>query len=232
MATGPSLRRRTRRRSSSTVRRSLSSLRASAGRQAVHVLRSRIDEALCVSVLVESKAAILLQGWTHALDPPEGLVHDRRMYGHGEPDKGTGESIASITTRIQQYKICAAGATAIRCRKWQDIFRTGYADNAIGEEMNEFSVQKNSSGRSYRRYAAPRHQLGVGHQAARLPRDRFQLLRERLIGTSPRPDSHMREAPGVFIVRDDCPNVARTLPILRGEEQPRRCGKQRRGSCL
>jgi hypothetical protein len=25
----------------------------------------------------------------------------------------------------------------------------------------------------------------------------------------------MREAPGVFIVRDDCPNVARTLPILQ-----------------
>ena len=42
----------------------------------------------------------------------------------------------------------------------------------------------------------------------------FQLLREKLIATAPRPDSKIREAPGVFIVKDDCPNTARTLPTL------------------
>ena len=42
----------------------------------------------------------------------------------------------------------------------------------------------------------------------------FQLLREKLMATAPRPDSKIREAPGIFIVKDDCPNTARTLPTL------------------
>ena len=40
----------------------------------------------------------------------------------------------------------------------------------------------------------------------------FQLLRERLIATSPRTESGIREGAGVFIVRDECPQAARTLP--------------------
>ena len=42
----------------------------------------------------------------------------------------------------------------------------------------------------------------------------FTLVRERLINTAPRPDSKIREGKGLFIVRDQCPNTARTLPIL------------------
>ncbi|MGH7194653.1 MAG: hypothetical protein ACREJM_14135 [Candidatus Saccharimonadales bacterium] len=39
-------------------------------------------------------------------------------------------------------------------------------------------------------------------------------MRERLIATAPRPDSRIREAPGLFVVKDDCPNFVRTIPVL------------------
>jgi hypothetical protein len=149
---------------------------------------------------------------------PKDLFMIGEVYGStGEPDKGTQESIAAITTRIQQYKI----ARGWRYRdplsqKWMDLFRTGYADNAIGEEMNEFSVAEE--------FKRPVNIEGAMHPGiswelvTKPPGSRvtgFALLRERLIATAPRPESRIREAPGVFIVKDDCPNVARTLPILQ-----------------
>jgi hypothetical protein len=104
-----------------------------------------------------------------------------------------------------------------------DLFRRGYADNGIGEEMNEFSVAEE--------FKRPVVIDGVQHPGitwelvSKPPGSRvtgFQLLRERLIATSPRPDSRIREAPGVFIVRDDCPNAARTLlPILQRSKNNR-----------
>jgi hypothetical protein len=42
----------------------------------------------------------------------------------------------------------------------------------------------------------------------------FTLVRERLVNTGPRPDSKIREGKGLFIVKDTCPNTARTLPVL------------------
>jgi hypothetical protein len=66
----------------------------------------------------------------------------RREYGcTGWPNEGTKESIAEITTKIQSYKIDRGW----RWRDpisgtWRDAFKRGFADNAIGEELNEFSV--------------------------------------------------------------------------------------------
>ena len=149
---------------------------------------------------------------------PGDLFMIGEVYGStGEPDKGTHESIGEITTRIQQYKI----ARGWRYRdpltqKWMDIFRRGYADSAIGEEMNEFSVAEE--------FKVPVVIDGIQHPGiswelvTKPPGSRvtgFQLLRERLIICAPRADSKVREGKGMFIVKDDCPNVVRTLPILQ-----------------
>jgi hypothetical protein len=39
-------------------------------------------------------------------------------------------------------------------------------------------------------------------------------MRERLIATAPRPESRIREAPGLFVVKHHCPNFVRTVPVL------------------
>ncbi|MGO9684115.1 MAG: hypothetical protein ACLPTZ_16300 [Beijerinckiaceae bacterium] len=148
---------------------------------------------------------------------PGDLFMIGEVYGWtGEPDKGTHESIAEITTKIQVYKI----SRAWRYRdpvsgKWIDVFKRGFADSAIGEELNEFSVQEE--------FKQPVQINGEKHPGinwelvSKPPGSRvtgFQLLRERLINTAPRPDSKIREGKGLFIVKDNCPNAARTLPIL------------------
>ncbi len=46
-------------------------------------------------------------------------------------------------------------------------------------------------------------------------------MRERLIATAPRPDSRIREAPGLIVVKDDRPNFVRTIPVLpRSSKNP------------
>ena len=65
------------------------------------------------------------------------------VYGWtGTPDKGTHESIAEITTRIQNYKIQRGWRyqDVLQPNKWHDIFQRNFADDAIGQEMNEYSV--------------------------------------------------------------------------------------------
>lgn len=135
----------------------------------------------------------------------------------GEPDKGTHESIAEIVTKIQNYKIQRGWRSRdlLSPNKWHDLFRVGYADSAIGEELNQFSVHE-----EFRR---PVTIDGVSHPGinwelvTKPPGSRvtgFQLFRERLINTAPRPDSKIREGKGLFICKDDCPNAARTLPVL------------------
>ena len=115
---------------------------------------------------------------------PKDLFLIGEVYGStGEPDKGTHESIASITTRIQQYKIARGWRYRdTLSQKWIDLYRTGYADNAIGEEMNEFSVAEE--------FKRPVTTDGVKHPGinrelvTKPPGSRltgFQLLRERLI---------------------------------------------------
>jgi hypothetical protein len=140
------------------------------------------------------------------------------VYGWtGTPDKGTHESIAEITTRIQNYKIEREWRyqDVQQPNKWHDIFRRNFADDAIGQDMNEFSVQDE--------FKVPVLINGIKHPGlnfelvSKPPGSRetgFTLVRERLINTAPRPDSKMREGKGLFIVKEQCPNTARTLPIL------------------
>ena len=95
------------------------------------------------------------------------------------------------------------------------MFRRNFADSAIDQDMNEFSVAEE--------FKHPVRINGVDHpgitfELVTKPQGSretgFALMRERLINTAPRPDSRIREGKGVFIVRDHCPNTARTLPIL------------------
>ena len=140
------------------------------------------------------------------------------MYGYtGQPNQGTKETIAEITTKIQSYKIDRGWR---RCDpvsvKWKDQFRRGFADNAIGGELNEFSVAAEFDrpvringemhpGIKWELVSKPPHSRIIG----------LALMRERLIATAPRPDSLTREAPGLFVVKDDCPNFVRTVPVLQ-----------------
>jgi hypothetical protein len=150
---------------------------------------------------------------------PGDLFQVGEVYGNrnGEPDKGTGESIAEITMRIQNYKIARGWRypDTFNPRKWHDMFRRNFADSAIDQDMNEFSVAEE--------FKHPVRINGVDHpgitfELVTKPQGSretgFALMRERLINTAPRPDSRIREGKGVFIVRDHCPNTARTLPIL------------------
>ena len=113
-------------------------------------------------------------------------------YGYtGTPDKGTHESIAEITTQIQNYKIN-------RGWRYQDVLQptsgTTYSkkfrDDAIGQEMNEYSVADE--------FKVPVIINGIKHPGmnfelvSKPPGSRetgFTLVRERLINTAPRPDS-------------------------------------------
>ena len=46
-------------------------------------------------------------------------------------------------------------------------------------------------------------------------------MRERLIDTAPRPESKISEAPGLFVVKQDCPQFVRTIPVLpRDKKDP------------
>ncbi len=140
------------------------------------------------------------------------------VYGwNGTPDKGTHESVAEITTKIQSYKIQRGWRyqDVLQPNKWHDIFRRNFADDAIGADMNEFSVADE--------FKVPVIINGIKHPGiswelvSKPPGSRetgFTLVRERLINTAPRPDSKIREGKGLFIVRDHAPNTARTLPIL------------------
>ncbi len=142
------------------------------------------------------------------------------VYGnlHGEPDKGTHESIGEITAGVQQYKINMGWRfpDVLQPKKWHDMFKRGFADSAIWQENNEFCIADE--------FREPVLINGLRHPGLNFepvttpPGSRetgFALARERLINTAPRPDSRMREGKGLFIVRDNCQNTARTLPTLQ-----------------
>jgi hypothetical protein len=139
------------------------------------------------------------------------------VYGwNGTPNQGTHESIGEITTKIRRYQI----KRGFRYRdpvssKWITTLKRSFADDQIGQEMNEFSIQD--------KFREPviidgekmpgiNFELVVKGDGSRATG--YQLLCERLINTSPRAESGIREAPGLFIVRDECPQAARTLPVL------------------
>jgi hypothetical protein len=149
---------------------------------------------------------------------PGDLFQVGEVYGwNGTPDHGTHESIAEITTRIQNYKIKRGWRyqDVLQPNKWHDIFKRNFADDAIGQDMNEYSVQDE--------FKVPVMINGIKHPGmnfelvSKPPGSREQgatLMRERLINTAPRPDSKIREGKGWFIVKDHCQNTARTLPVL------------------
>jgi hypothetical protein len=147
------------------------------------------------------------------------------LYGWtGEPDKGDHASIAEITTRIQNYKIQRGWRfqDVHNPKKWNDMFRRNFSDDAIGQEMNGYSAQEEFKN----------HVLinGISHPGipfelvSKPPGSRetgFALVRERLMNTAARPDSKIREGKGLFIVKEHCPNTARTLPVLsRNPKKP------------
>ncbi len=139
------------------------------------------------------------------------------MYGwNGRPNEGTKESIAEIITKIQNYKIERGWRYRdVQSQKWSDLFTRGFADDAIGEEMNEFSVVEEfkrpviingetTPGINWELISKPPGSCVTG----------FALVRERLIACSPRQDSKIREAPGLFVVKNYCPQFVRTVPVL------------------
>lgn len=140
------------------------------------------------------------------------------VYGwKGVPDKGDHASIAEITARIQNYKIQRGWRfrDVQNPKRWHDMFRRNYADDAIGQEMNGYSAQEE--------FKNPALINGISHPGiefqlvSKPPGSRetgFALVRERLINTAPRLDSKIREGKGLFIVRDHAPNAVRTLPVL------------------
>ena len=147
------------------------------------------------------------------------------LYGwDGTPDKGDHASIAEIATRIQNYKIQRGWRfqDVHNPKKWNDMFRRNFSDDAIGQEMNGYSAQEEFKN----------HVLinGIPHPGipfelvSKPPGSRetgFALVRERLMNTAARPDSKIREGKGLFIVKEHCPNTARTLPILsRNPKKP------------
>jgi hypothetical protein len=107
-------------------------------------------------------------------------------------------------------------------KKWNDMFRRNFADDAIGQEMNGYSAQEEFKGRVLIN--------GISHPGipfelvSKPPGSRetgFTLVRERLMNTAARPDSKIREGKGLFIVKENCPNTARTLPVLsRNPKKP------------
>lgn len=99
--------------------------------------------------------------------------------------------------------------------KWIDYFKRGFADNQIGEELNEFSVAEEFKNPVV--INGEKHPGLYWELVSKPPGSRvtgFALMRERLIACSPRPDSHIRESRGLFVVAADCPNFVRTVPVL------------------
>ena len=115
------------------------------------------------------------------------------IYGwDGTPDKGDHASIAEITTRIQNYKIQRGWRfqDVQNPRKWHDMFKRNFADDAIGQEMNGYSAQEE--------FREPVLINGISHPGipfelvSKPPGSRetgYTLVRERLLNTAPRAES-------------------------------------------
>ncbi len=139
------------------------------------------------------------------------------LYGfNGRPDEGLKSSIAQITVAIQSYKISRGWRWRDPCSgKWTDLFKRGVADRAIFDQLNEFSVAA-----EFDRPVLINGETHPGIQweeSDKFPGSRaagFALMRERLLATAPGKESHIREAKGMFVVADRCPQFVRTIPVL------------------
>jgi hypothetical protein len=152
------------------------------------------------------------------------LVGEQYGWDGSTPDKGDHASIAEITARIQNYKIQRGWRfqDVQNPKRWHDMFKRNYSDDAIGQEMNGYSAQEE--------FKNPVILNGISHPGipfelvSKPPGSRetgFALVRERLLNTAPRAESKIREGKGLFIVRDHCPQTVRTLPVLsRNPKKP------------
>ena len=139
------------------------------------------------------------------------------VYGfNGRPDEGLKSSIAQITVAIHSYKISREWRWRDPCSgRWHDLFRRGVADRAIFDKLNEFSVAA-----EFDRPVLINGETHPGIQWEELdkfPGSRaagFALMRERLVATAPGKELHIREAKGMFVVADHCPQFVRTIPVL------------------
>jgi hypothetical protein len=146
------------------------------------------------------------------------------VYGwNGRPDEGLKSSIKDITIAIQSYKINRGWRWRDPLTgKWKDLFRRGVADSSIFNEENEFSVAVEFdrsvliNGQNHPGIEWDRSDKGPGSRATG-----FALMRERLIATAPGKESGFREAKGLFVVKEHCPQFVRTIPVLpRDEKNP------------
>ena len=146
------------------------------------------------------------------------------VYGfNGRPDEGLKSTIAQITVAIQSYKIDRNWRRRDPLSgKWQDLFRRGVADRAIFDQLNEFSVAA-----EFDRPVLINGETHPGIQweeSDKFPGSRaagFALMRERLIATAPGNEFGIREAKGMFVVAEHCPQFVRTIPVLpRDKKNP------------
>lgn len=139
----------------------------------------------------------------------------------GKPNEGIKGPITDKLAAIQQYKINRGWRWRDPLNnKWRDLFKRGVADNSIFDEWNDTSVANE--------FLKPVRINGEAHPgiewepADKSPGSRvagFTLMRERLIATAPRAGSIRREGPGLFVVKDHCPNFCRTIPVLQRDKR-------------
>lgn len=142
----------------------------------------------------------------------------------GRPNEGIKPSIADVTTAIQKYKILRGWRYRDPLsQKWIDLFkRRCYADSAIFSDMNEFNISEQF--KTPVRIDGEQHP-GIEWQPVEKPpnsrKDGFTLMREKLLFTGPRAGSNVRESPGLFVVKESCPQWARVIPTLpRDKKNP------------
>jgi hypothetical protein len=139
------------------------------------------------------------------------------VYGfNGRPDEGLKSSIAQITVAIQSYKISRGWRWRDPCSgKWKDLFRRGVADRSIFDDLNEFCVAAEFDGPVL--INGETHPGIQWEESDKFPGSRaagLALMRERLMATAPGKESRIREAKGMFVVAEHCPQFVRTIPVL------------------
>jgi hypothetical protein len=144
----------------------------------------------------------------------------------GKPDEGRNMSIPEIVSEVRTYEIKQGWRWRdVMTGKWKGLFKSGVADNAIfspgrGDELSNLSEE----------FLAPVKIAGEVHPGINFePADKspgsrkrgYILMRERLIATGVPQGLRRREAKALFVVKDMCPNFARTIPVLQRSKKDR-----------
>ncbi len=142
------------------------------------------------------------------------------QYGwNGRSDEGLNQSIPEIVGRCRAYEI----KQGWRWRdpvtgKWKGLFRRGVADSAIFDPARGPTAPTvNDEFRNAVRIAGEVHSGYDFAAADKSPGSRtrgYTMMRERLIACSVEKGMRRRERPGLFVVKAQCPQFARTIPVL------------------